>query len=346
MNASATIRANYVRASRMNFQPVQFGNAPSVPKIQARPVQEDRLKNFKPVNHLEHRAACEKERASPAPPPDIEKGPIEVQSFFIFDEERPRIRDQAKKMFKVFPYRDPIFLVAVIFAVGSLDLVVNAFFDLLPRTDPSTAFEGEEEVAIPTTVLIGSILFFLAGILDTFAALSAERGSLELNKTTGTTEFRPAMLGSIDWSWIPSWTKFWDLTINNLAFQAGLMVLFGGVIFMFGGITDFPGIVSEESPIFSSIVFGPQVIHGAIFFLANVLLAVAEQDKWYKPKIMDAEWQGAFLNAIGGFGFMVAGLLLFQRKEESVESGIAAMFGSWAFLLGSLIRWFGVMEFY
>ena len=62
-----------------------------------------------------------------------------------------------------------------------------------------------------------------------------------------------------------------------MAFQAGLIVLFGGIIFMFAGIVDFPGIVSEEDPLFGLIVFGPQVIHGALFLGANAMLAVFEQ---------------------------------------------------------------------
>jgi hypothetical protein len=265
-------------------------------------------------------------------------------SFSGFSDTEPFGR-RMKKMFTVFPYRDPIWLVAVVFAFGSLDLVINAFFDLLSRTVPSSKFETEETVAVPTTVLIGSILFFAAGIFDTFGALNADRGTLETSKLdSGHVSYRPALLGTPEFKWIPTRVKFYDLAMTNIAFQAGLIVLFGGIIFMFAGIVDFPGIVSEENPLFATIVFGPQVIHGALFFLANAMLAFSEQERWYLPKFRDADWQGAFLNTIGGFGFMMAGFFLFSKDE--IAAAISAMIGSWAFLIGSLIRWYLVMEFW
>jgi hypothetical protein len=121
-------------------------------------------------------------------------------------------------------------------------------------------------------------------------------------------------------------------------------VLFGGVIFMFAGIVDFPELIPEEAPSFAAIVFGPQVIHGALFLVANAMLAISEQERWYKPKWWDADWQGAFLNTLGGFGFMMAGLFLFGNAKLS--AAIAALLGSWAFLIGSVIRWYVVMEIF
>ncbi|OAG00149.1 uncharacterized protein CC84DRAFT_360740 [Paraphaeosphaeria sporulosa] len=128
-----------------------------------------------------------------------------------------------------------------------------------------------------------------------------------------------------------------------LEFQARLIVLFSSAIFMFAGIVDFPRIISKESPLFASIVFGPQVIHGFLFLFANAMLAISEQHKWYIPKISDPDWLGAFLNATGGFWFMMAGFFFFQKDE--LAAAAAAMVGSWAFLVRSLVRWYVVMEF-
>lgn len=318
-------------------------------RLEGRPAREEKLVNFVPVNFIEHREKCDEERKATAVFYDnTSNNPFEQTTYpdtqtSQFDMDEPTFHTRLKKMFTVFPYRDPIYLVAVVFAVGSLDLVINAFFDLLPRTIPSTAFETEDTIAIPTTVLIGSILFFVAGIFDTFGALNADRGTLDTDKEGMTTTYRPALLGSPEFTWIPSRVKFWDLTTTNLAFQAGLMVLFGGVTFMFAGIVDFPGLVPEEDPLFGAIVFSPQVIHGALFLVANIMLALSGQERWYIPNVWDADWQGAFLNAVGGFWFMMAGLFLFW--EDELASAISAMAGSWAFLIGSLLRWYVVMEF-
>ncbi|KAF2623508.1 hypothetical protein BU25DRAFT_451263 [Macroventuria anomochaeta] len=330
MNASATIRASYVRATRMSM----MSSPPTIPvmnpiaDLESRPANSEKLANFVAVNHLEHREKCDLERAK----------------IYVYDE--PSYLDwdnsesfsaRVKKMYTIFPYRDPIWLVAIVFAVGSLDLVINAFLDLLPQLDPELQFETNETIAIPTTVLIGSIFFFAAGIFDTFGALNADRGTLETSKVDRKVTYRPALIGSPEFKWIPSWVKLWDLTMTNLAFQAGLIVLFGGVIFMFAGIVDFPELIPEEAPLFATIVFGPQVIHGALFLIANAILAISEQERWYKPKFWDADWQGAFLNTVGGFGFMTAGLFLFG--EDKLSAAVAALVGSWAFFIGSMIRW-------
>lgn len=341
MNASATIRASYVRATRMSMMPPPLpppSVTTSIADLESRPADSEKLKNFVAVNHLEHREKC-----------DLERNKI-----YIYDEpyspsylewdEGGSFTTRLRKMYTIFPYRDPIWLVAVVFAVGSLDLVINALFDLLPLLDEELQFETNETIAIPTTVLIGSIFFFVAGIFDTFGALNADRGTIDTNKVTHKITYRPALVGSPEFKWIPSWVKLWDLTMTSLAFQAGLIVLFGGVIFMFAGIVDYPEVISEEAPLFASIVFGPQVIHGALFLVANAMLAISEQERWYKPKLESADWQGAFLNTVGGFGFMMAGLFLFG--EDKVAAAVAALLGSLAFLIGSVVRWYVVMEIF
>ncbi|KAF1936267.1 hypothetical protein EJ02DRAFT_459686 [Clathrospora elynae] len=352
MNASATIRASYIRQARMSMEP-----RPRLPSIisdttiwlEPRPATDEKLNSFIAVNHLEHREKCNEERFTQPTLFDVENNYLDSgASFMDWTDVTPNFRKRLKTMETVFPYRDPVYLVAILFLLGSIDLVINAFFDLLPRTIPSTAFESEETTAVPATVLIGSILFFAAGVFDTFGALNADRGTLETSKTKpGKVTYRPALLGTPEFRWIPSWKKAWELTISNLAFQAGLIVLIGGVVFMFAGIVDFPGLVPESTPFFSSIVFGPQIIHGVMFFVANVMLAISEQKHWYKPKFRDPDWQGAFLNAVGGFGFMMAGFFLYEGgKVGELRSAVAAMVGSWAFLVGSLVRWYVVMEFW
>ena len=307
-----------------------------VADLESRPAIGEKLAGFVAIDHLEHRKQC-----------DIERAKIyeyDKPSWLEWDDEDIYFSVRLKKMFTVFPYRDPIWLVAVIFTIGSLDLVINAFLDLLPELDRKLQFEGNEKIAIPTTVLIGSIFFFVAGIFDTFGALNADRGTLDTNKVTHKVTYRPALLGTPEFKWIPSWVKFWDLTMTNRAFLAGLIVLFGGVIFMFAGIVDYPELIPENAPFSATIVFGPQVVHGALFLIANGMLALSEQERWYKPRLWDADWQGAFLNTIGGLGFMVAGLFLFN--EHKLAAAIAALIGSWAFLTGSLIRWYVVMEIF
>lgn len=340
MNASATIRNAYVRTSVMHMRPPSMQ---STHTLQRRPVNHEKLQGFNKVDHLQHREDCEKERAVIATEKTYDSDGKDDRSFMEFDDEDTTL-ERMHKMLTIFPYRDPIYLVAVIFTVGSLDLVINALFDLLPRTIPESKFKGEETIAVPTTVLIGSIFFFLAGVFDVFAALNADRGTLETSKENlGAVTYKPALVGSPEFRWTPSRTKFVELATTNLAFQAGLVVTFGGVVFMFAGVVAFPGVVPEHTRFFKSIVFGPQIVHGFFFWSANLMLALSEQERWYLPTVGSSEWRGAFWNASGGFWFMVGGVL--GVRGHDLGESAAELTGSLAFLVGSVGRWYVVMEF-
>jgi hypothetical protein len=360
MNASATIRASYIRHERLSLahqHPRPHSITDTTRDLEPRPAHDEKLNDITPVNHLEYREKCRVERTAPNLCFDLEKHANIHQTYVdnrpldndVNDDDDdlnyPPIRVRLKKLFTTFPYRDPIYLVALIFLFGSIVLVLNATFELLPHLYPDTEFKHEETTAVPTTLLIGSILFFVAGILDTICALNIDAGRIEsLSKLEGSkVVYKPALLGSRNFTWVPSFKKFARLTINSLAFQAGLIVLLGGVVFMFGGIVDFPGVIPEEdNPFFGLVVFGPQVVHGALFFVANVMLALSEQEKWYKLNIWHADWISAILNAVGGFGFMVAGLFLLEGAKTS--AGVGALVGSCAFLVGSTVRMVVVME--
>ena len=343
MNASATIRREYVRASVMHMRPpsMQYTH-----NLERRPANHEKLRGFNKVDHLQHREDCEKERTvgtAEKTESYYDTDGKDSQSFMEFDDEDTTTQ-RIRKMLTVFPYRDPIYLVAIMFTIGSLDLVINGLFDILPQTIPASKFEGEETIAVPATILIGAIFFFVAGIFDIFGALNADRGTLETSKENlGAVTYRPALIGSPEFKWIPSRTKFVELATTNLAFQAGLVVTFGGVIFMFGGVVSFPGVVDKNSPYFKSIVFGPQILHGLLFWSANLMLALSEQEKWYIPKFQDPDWRGAFWNASGGFWFMVGGVLGVENHE--IGESAAELTGGLAFLIGSVGRWFVVMEF-
>ncbi|KAH7072899.1 hypothetical protein BKA63DRAFT_53292 [Paraphoma chrysanthemicola] len=347
MNASASIRASYIHQARKTFAAPALLQPSSTLNGTEPPPYDEKSQDIKQVNHIEYREVCNTERIAPNICFDVEKNADTTHAYIdtTWMQSRPTFRQRITKMRTIVPYRDPIYLVAIVFLLGSIDLVIDAFFDLLPRINPGSAFETRETIAIPTTVLLGSILFFAAGIFDTFGALNAEAGKLvESKEEVGKVIFRPALLGSAEFKWIPEKTKFIELAMDNLAFQAGLLVLFGGVVFMFAGIVDFPGLISEENKFFGLVVFGPQIVHGVLFFVANLMLAVSAQTQWYRFRFYDAEWLGAFLNAVGGFGFMMTGLFLFGKDE--FRAGISAMIGSWAFLIGSLVRWYVVMEFW
>ncbi|KAH8722348.1 hypothetical protein GQ44DRAFT_622857 [Phaeosphaeriaceae sp. PMI808] len=297
--------------------------------------------NFKPVDYLEWRAKWKRQRA--AAPSDLEIA--DFTNIEVIQQEESSWAVIAR-MATVYPLKDMTWVVAVMFAVGSLVFTINAFFGLLPLVIPSTQFETNATVAIPATILIGGSLFVIAGFLSIPASINARRGSLNIEKLPegATAEYRPALVGSKEWVWFLPSSELKDITLHNRPFQAGLIQVVGGMILSISAVAGTPGVVDPMSPIFPTLVFWPQVIGGAMFALANLMLVISEQEKWYKPKPLNAAWQGAFQSFVGGFGFMITGVFLLQGAI--LESAVAAFGGSWAFFIGSLIQWYIVMQIY
>lgn len=340
MNASSAIRADFIRTSRLSFHNGRIS------RIQDWPA-------FQPVDHLAHREKCDEERNKPAMVYDTFEEDVEKGSVSDFDEQ-PEMStgEKLRRMVTVFPWRDCTWLVAVIFAVGSLDFTINAFFGLLPLVAPALTFEGETTLAVTATIFIGATAFTVAGILDFFGAFNADRGALQVEKSEegkdgkkkGTLRHKPPLIGDKDWIWVPTRSRFIELLLTNKPFQAGLMQLVGGAFFITSAFTGLLGFIPPDDPNFPLLAFGPQVVGGSLFMSANLMLTVCcEQEVWWRPKPLSIGWQATFQSAIGGAGFLATPLFLFQNKV--LEGAVAAFVGSWAFLVGSLLGWVGVMEY-
>lgn len=78
-------------------------------------------------------------------------------------------------MFTTYPYWDVSYLVAVIFSLGSVIWVINAFFVFLPLVQPRTEFEGEASVAGGWTAFIGATVFELGSVLLMLEAVNENR---------------------------------------------------------------------------------------------------------------------------------------------------------------------------
>jgi hypothetical protein len=356
MNASGAIRAEIIRVSfhtgrisqigtwpdftagGLAPQKSQFGLSPNSPYVaffhhHSKKSDHDTKRSKKPRTY---------------DPFDIEHGSFIDIDIRELEKKRTRVGYRIKRMLTVFPFRDPTWLVATTFVIGSIDFVINGFFGLLPLVAPSTDFETNATFAIPSTLLIGAGLFFVAGAVDIFGAFNADRGVTEIcdNPENGNTKkprHRPALLGSESWVWIPTSKEFTDLLSKSKPFQAAFIQSIAIVLFTFSAIAGTPGVLDPTSKIFPTLIFGPQVIGGFMFFIANAGLTVwCEQDSWWRPKPLSAGWQAVFQSSLGGVGFMMAGIFLY--KGEILASSVSALAGSWLFLLGSLFGWYDIME--
>lgn len=79
------------------------------------------------------------------------------------------------RMVTQYPYWDISYLVAIIFTLGSVVWVINAFFAWLPLVRPSTEFHNEFLYGGGITAFIGATIFEIGSVLLMFEAVNENR---------------------------------------------------------------------------------------------------------------------------------------------------------------------------
>ena len=70
------------------------------------------------------------------------------------------------------------------------------------------------------------------------------------------------------------------------------------------------------------------------------------QEKWYIPAWRTLGWHVGFWNLVGALGFTLCGALGLVVGDSTAlfQATLATFWGSWAFLLGSLVQWFESLD--
>ena len=286
---------------------------------------------------------------------EIKEAPTHGPSTFEVELEEQRdpspaagVAEQIGRMFTIWPYRDANWVIAILFVIGSISFTINSFFGLLLALAPETLFPNEMELAVPLTNLFGALMFVSGGALTLVAGWNADKGTFEpvtIDADDGTTKvYKPALLGSSAWSWIPSKTDF-KAACRTLPFQSSMIQFAGGCILSVSVVGGWPGVFSPDDLMAAQLfLFTPLAVGGTLFFFSNLSLVVWLQDRWYKPKPGSAAWQAAFWSSIGSFNFAVIGFSLFMGDMGT--AAIATFVGSWTFLIGAVVQWYDLMAFH
>ncbi|KLU82961.1 hypothetical protein MAPG_02028 [Magnaporthiopsis poae ATCC 64411] len=298
------------------------------------------------VDYMSYKQQCEREREQVPPAAGMYQGSNgsadsldkPPAKFYVEIEEGGRGR--IARMFTVFPVRDINWIVTVMFIFGSASFVTSATFGLIPVVAPSLAFPEISTLAVPGFLATGSLTFTIAGVLGMIGAFNANRGTVEVQKG-GVATYRPALIGSESWVWKPTSEEL-AVLFKTIPFPASLVSWASGLFFLVATFSGLPGNVPPTSPAFKFLVPMQQVIGGVLLFLANVSVIFVIQERWYKPKLTP-DWLGTFLNIVGSTGFTLIGAL---NLAGAPGSGFTYWYGAMAFLIGSTIGLYGLMEFH
>ena len=149
------------------------------------------------------------------------------------------------------------------------------------------------------------------------------------------------------WTWWPTWYELHTHYFREIGFLACAAQMFGATVFWISGFTALPGVNNKLStPALNGAYWSPQVIGGAGFIASGLLFMLETQQKWYLPAPKVLGWHIGLWNLIGAVGFTLCGALGYASSNSGVayESSLATFWGSWAFLIGSVIQWFESLD--
>ena len=150
--------------------------------------------------------------------------------------------------------------------------------------------------------------------------------------------------------WFPSAQELKSHYLHELGFLACLAQLIGASVFWISGFTALPSINNKlgSQGLLDGIYWVPQIVGGTGFIISGTLFTLETQSRWYKPAFDVLGWHIGFWNLVGAFGFTLCGALgpAYGNSGAEYESSLATFWGSWAFLIGSLIQWFESLDKY
>ncbi|KAK2770941.1 hypothetical protein FQN53_005283 [Emmonsiellopsis sp. PD_33] len=183
----------------------------------------------------------------------------------------------------------------------------------------------------------------LVGRSKTMGNASNASGELGLAETE---EKRGA---SPPFRWVPTMADLRTHYIYELGFLASFSQLIGATIFWISGFTALPGINNKLSQNLADGVYrAPQIIGGAGFIVSGSLFMLETQKNWYTPSLKILGWHIGFWNFIGAIGFTLSGIFLLPYNNSGMQyqASLSTFWGSWAFLIGSVIQWYESLDKY
>ncbi|KAJ4377783.1 hypothetical protein N0V83_000613 [Neocucurbitaria cava] len=288
------------------------------------------------------------------------------------------------RMLTYYPFWDISFDIAYVFTIGSVIWVINAFFVFLPLIRPASEFGTEELYGGGITAFVGATVFEVGSFLLMAEALNenqsgcfgwalhravshkeeegGEGAKLEPSKSHCSHHHsnKRNLVGighaaeprkevgenGRSWVWWPSREELRTRYLHSFGFLASFSQLIGASIFWVSGLTALPGIYDRMSrPVTIIFYWTPQVLGGSGFIISGTLFMLETQSKWWKPAFGTLGWWIGFWNLIGGIGFTMCPAFGYDENSwAQYQASCSTFWGSWAFLIGSVIQWYESLE--
>lgn len=318
------------------------------PTIQATATRDTKRQTFIPLDWSEYKTRC------------AEQSEIKTEHIFDIPWELPQqphsIREQAWRLFTIYPYRDGVWVTKVILTLGGSFMAIAATLALVSALRASQGQQTSTQAigfdiatAILLTTDIGLVLLLAAGSLALVCILNAHRGAMEpVDIKRGGLEppkaYKPALLGAKSWVWVPTRADLVALWAK-IPFRAAVVNWLGLVTFQVVVIDTIPGVLDQTNlGLVQLAVQLPLFVGFALLFAANLTLVVWLQERWYKPKLDKAAWLSAFLASVASFSLVLSPL--YQSNGFALSGALATFVGRWVFLVAILVGFYDLMAFH
>ncbi|RHZ55410.1 uncharacterized protein CDV56_104968 [Aspergillus thermomutatus] len=236
------------------------------------------------------------------------------------------------------------FIGATVFEIGSVLLLLEAVnenqtgcFGWAVETASKEAEEQVEEAVVRIKSDVESCLHHHANRRSFLTPSEARQDS---SRRTSAGQKR-------SFEWLPTLTELRTHYLHEIGFWASLVQFIGATIFWIAGFTGLPGIINHISQaVTNGVYWVPQIVGGSCFIMSGLLFTLETQPKWYIPAINVLGWHVGFWNSVGGVGFTLCGAFGPATSNSGLkyQSSLSTFWGSWAFLLGSLIQWYESLD--
>ncbi|OJD39922.1 uncharacterized protein BKCO1_2000167 [Diplodia corticola] len=152
--------------------------------------------------------------------------------------------------------------------------------------------------------------------------------------------------GPRKWRWMPRQDELRTHYLRELGFLASLVQLVAATVFWIAGLTSLPGIYDHMSTgLRDGVYWTPQLVGGLGFILSGALFMVETQVTWWKPAPSVLGWHIGLWNLIGGVGFTLCPAFGYDTSSwGQYQAACSTFWGSWAFLIGSLVQWYESLD--
>ncbi|KAL1634609.1 hypothetical protein SLS58_010604 [Diplodia intermedia] len=309
----------------------------------------------------------------------------------------PQILRGVRRMLTTYPVWDISYLTAVVFTLGSIVWVLNAFFVFLPLVQPSSEFQNEILYGGGITAFLGATIFVVGSILLLLEAVNEERAGCfgwaverlfqdQHSRNSSSQASQPETQPDVEkvdqerlvvrvrpevpcdhhhsnrktfvksatahpgrvrkWRWMPSWEELHNHYLLELGFLASLTQLAAATIFWIAGFTSLPAIYDHMSVgLRDGLYWTPQIVGGLGFILSGALFMVETQVTWWRPAPSVLGWHIGLWNLIGGVGFTLCPAFGYDTSSwGQYQAACCTFWGSWAFLIGSLVQWYESLD--